>query len=155
MIDKKLFRSDLYHRLNVIFFHIPSLRERREDIPRLVNHFLEKMYDKHGEIVKEVSNRAMEALLDYHWPGNVRELENAIEMACILSEGQLIDVTDLREEIVKNGHEQSDSRLESFLILSAIRKHRGNLSHAARSLGMARSTLYRKMAQHNISRESL
>jgi len=155
MIEEKLFRSDLYHRLNVISFHIPSLRDRREDIPRLVKHFLEKISAKHGGVKKEISTRAMEALLDYHWPGNVRELENAIEMACILSESKVIDLADLREEIANSRHGRNDPHRESFRIQCVIRKHRGNLSRAARSLGMARSTLYRKMALYNISRESI
>lgn len=155
MIDAKLFRNDLYHRLNVISLHIPSLRERREDIPRLVEHFLGKMHDKHGGVVKKMSDRAMEALLDYRWPGNVRELENTIERACIFSEGPVIDVTDLKEEIGKGRHGRPGGYGESHRIMSVLRKHRGNLSGAARSLGMARSTLYRKMARYNISRASI
>ncbi|MBN2284753.1 MAG: sigma 54-interacting transcriptional regulator [Deltaproteobacteria bacterium] len=155
MMDGKQFRSDLYHRLNVISFHIPSLRERREDIPRLVEYFLEKMRDKHGGDVKKISDRAVEALLDYHWPGNVRELENTIERACIFSEGPVIDVTDLKEEIGNGCHGQSGGYGELHRILSVLRKHRGNLSRTACSLGIARSTLYRKMARYNISRASI
>jgi len=155
MIHEKRFRSDLYHRLNVISFHIPPLKERREDIPNLVKHFLKKMADKHKEASKEVSDRAMETLLNYDWPGNVRELENAIEMVCILAEGPVIDVTDLKAEIACRLHGQPEEHKDLSHILTVIRENRGNLSRAARSLGMARSTLYRKFAQYNISRESL
>jgi len=154
MVEEQRFRSDLYHRLNVISFQIPPLRERREDIPRLIDHFLERLRNRYGGGAKALSKRAMEALLDYPWPGNVRELENTIETAYVLSEGQVIEVTDLKEEIADGRHGASAGRGESRRIRSAIREHRGNLSGTARTLGMARSTLYRKMARHGLSRGS-
>ncbi|NPU85669.1 MAG: sigma-54-dependent Fis family transcriptional regulator [Syntrophaceae bacterium] len=154
MVKEKSFRGDLYHRLNVISFHIPPLRERREDIPRLVNHFLRKMSDRHGGDMKEMSGRAMGALLDYPWPGNVRELENVIETACIFSEGRVIEACDLREDIAGGRHAESPDSLELRRIRTALGTCRWNLSRASRSLGMARSTLYRKMAKYRLSREN-
>ncbi len=152
MVEQKRFRGDLYHRLNVISFHIPPLRERREDIPRLVSHFLRKMSDRHGGEAKEMSSRAMDALLDYSWPGNVRELENAIETACIFSEGRVIEAGDLKEDIAGGCHTESLDSRERRRIRAALGMCKWNLSRASRSLGMARSTLYRKMARYGISR---
>ena len=93
------FRSDLYYRLNVVHVHLPSLRERTDDLPILVNHFLTKYAkDNHQESIS-ISSNAMERILDYHWPGNVRELENVIERAIILSDRHEISVKDLPSEV--------------------------------------------------------
>ncbi|GAI36478.1 unnamed protein product, partial [marine sediment metagenome] len=90
LIAKESFREDLYYRLNVVSIHVPPLRERKEDIPLLVNHFLKK-YNKTGsKVVKGVSSRALELLVDYDWPGNIRELENVIERAIVLRQDEML-----------------------------------------------------------------
>ena len=93
------FRSDLYYRLNVVHVHLPSLRERTDDLPILVNHFLAKYTKENHQESISISSGAMERILDYHWPGNVRELENVIERAIILSDRHEISVKDLPSEV--------------------------------------------------------
>ena len=93
------FRSDLYYRLNVVHVYLPPLRERTDDLPLLVNHFLAKYAKENHQELIAISSGAMERILDYHWPGNVRELENVIERAIILSDRHEIQVKDLPPEL--------------------------------------------------------
>jgi transcriptional regulator with PAS, ATPase and Fis domain len=153
------FRSDLFYRLNVIAIHLPPLRERRDDIPLLVETFLQRM----GGKTKNVSQETMTALTEYAWPGNVRELENALERANIVATGNTIDVPALPERIVKRTpaplvgdreHEAPTLELiEHAYIKWVLDTNDGNKTRAAEVLGIDPSTLHRKL-QRQLARQS-
>ncbi|HEY7616769.1 MAG TPA: helix-turn-helix domain-containing protein, partial [Terriglobales bacterium] len=153
------FRRDLYFRLNVLSLKIPPLRDRRQDIPLLVGHFLERLARNTGQ-ERNLSDEAVKAMLAYGWPGNVRELENCLERACALSTGPLIHVTDLPSAIHSASHllpESSDlsskivpmAELERQTILSTIAQLNGDKLMAARMLGIGKTTLYRKLKEYS------
>jgi DNA-binding NtrC family response regulator len=152
------FRRDLYFRLNVLSLRIPPLRERRQDIPLLIGHFLERMARNSG-LEKLLSDEALKAMLGYDWPGNVRELENCLERTSAFTSGPLIHTTDLPREIGKvpgpdlsqgNGHRKivPMAELERQTILSAIADLNGDKLQAARLLGIGKTTLYRKLKDY-------
>ncbi len=149
MIQEKLFREDLYYRLKVAQFCIPPLRERPDDIPILVQYFLETIGVKLGMPVKTFSPEAMKALVSYHWPGNIRELKHIIEEACISSQSNIIDVGELNEDIpILQSHPPLD---EKERIIAEIDRCKGNKSKAAKKLNISRVTLYRKMSKYGLS----
>jgi DNA-binding NtrC family response regulator len=152
------FRRDLYFRLNVLSLRIPALRERRQDIPLLIGHFMERMARNSGQ-EKILSDEALKAMLAYDWPGNVRELENCLERTCAFTSGPLIHTTDLPREIAKlpasdllptNGHRKivPMAELERQTILGAIAELNGDKLQAARLLGIGKTTLYRKLKDY-------
>jgi two-component system response regulator HydG len=152
------FRRDLYFRLNVLSLRIPALRERRQDIPLLIGHFLDRMTRNSGQ-EKLLSDEALKAMLAYDWPGNVRELENCLERTSAFTSGPLIHTTDLPREIGKvpgpdlspgNGHRKivPMAELERQTILSAIADLNGDKLQAARLLGIGKTTLYRKLKDY-------
>ena len=154
------FRRDLYFRLNVLSLRIPALRERRQDIPLLIGHFLERMTRTSG-LEKMLSDEALKAMLAYDWPGNVRELENCLERTYAFTSGPLIHSTDLPREVAKlpgvepvngngNGHGRiiPIAELEKQTILSAIAELNGDKLQAARLLGIGKTTLYRKLKDY-------
>ena len=147
LVEKGKFREDLYYRLKVMVIHLPPLRERREDIPLLVNHFIQKFNQKFGKNIKKVSPQVMDLLLDYEWPGNVRELENAIEHAFIHCKGEIIYREHLPEELT--GKEPLPIRelrkMEEEIIRKTLTETGGNKSKAAKLLGISRTTLWRKI----------
>jgi len=155
------FRQDLFFRLNVVQIKIPPLRERKSDIPILVNAFLEKFSDSTGG-VRAISEDAMARLLAYDWPGNVRELENAIERAVALGSGPLLHVGDLPSNLQYGTGErmpQSDEllpleELERRAILRALHEAGGDKMAAARLLGIGKTTLYRKLKQYETESHS-
>lgn len=154
------FRQDLYHRLCVVNLHLPALRERPGDIETIVEHFNKKMARKYGCEPKRLDPAVKQAFLDYSWPGNIRELQNVFEVMFALSEGNVIDSSLLPPGIAQTGkdsHRISAStpipvsfgrlkEMERQAILDAIENAQGNMSMAARTLGISRSTLYVKMA---------
>jgi len=153
------FRRDLYFRLNVLSLRIPSLRERRQDIPLLSAHFLERQ-SRSSEQERTLSDDALKAMLAYDWPGNVRELENCLERACAFTTGPMIHLGDLPREISQlerstpagtgNGTSKivSMSELERQTILNAIAQLNGDKLQAARLLGIGKTTLYRKLKEY-------
>lgn len=156
------FRKDLYFRLDVVSIKLPSLRERRSDIPMLVHWFLDRHAKGSG---MHVAGEAMKVLLEYDWPGNVRELENCIERATALGEGKLIDVADLPPSVVTrlasaessgNGHPQSTltssdlEEIEQATIRRVFEQVHGDKVTAGKMLGISRATLYRKLKRYNI-----
>jgi len=149
------FRQDLYFRLNVVQIKMPPLRERKSDIPILVNSFLEKFGDPNGKS-RTISEDAMARLVAYDWPGNVRELENAIERAVALGSGPILHVGDLPSNLQYGSSErlpQNDEllpleELERRAILRALREAGGDKLAAARLLGIGKTTLYRKLKQY-------
>jgi len=160
-IEKGQFREDLYYRLNVVRIHLPPLRERREDIPLLAGHFLEKLRPTY--MVSRISNQAMKLLNQYSWPGNIRELQNVLERAAIISHGSEIAAEDLPREFqstpLKTGGEtlvdipDSGIRLEELereLIIKALEKSKGNQTRAAQLLGITRSALLYRIQKHGL-----
>src|SRR3954463_13620033 len=154
------FRRDLYFRLNVLSLRIPALRERRQDIPLLIGHFLERLARTSGQ-EKMLSDDALKAMLAYDWPGNVRELENCLERTYAFTSGPLIHTTDLPREIANlpveessagtgngNGKIVSIAELEKRTILHAISELHGDKLQAARLLGIGKTTLYRKLKDY-------
>jgi DNA-binding NtrC family response regulator len=147
------FRQDLFYRLNVIRLRVPELRERRDDIPLLVEHFLAKYNTLRHRSIDGVSTAAMSCLMAHDFPGNVRELENAIEHACVLCPGSVIEpehlppsLSSVRPECpVCAGTRTSLRQIEASVLSALLRRHRGNRAAAARELGVHPSTMFRKI----------
>jgi len=160
MILEKQFRSDLYYRLNVVPIFLPPLRKRPEDIPLLVEHFVQRFASKAGKTMDMISSDTMEALRSYPWPGNIRELENVIERAVILSSGSVLRISnhDLSTRMVSHGDVHRPKTLEEVErnhILTTLKETRWILSGpsgAAARLGLNRSTLYFRMKKLGIAR---
>jgi PAS domain S-box-containing protein len=159
-VQKKRFRSDLYFRLNVVRLSMPPLSERREDIPLLVRHFIDRFNALQGRRIARCSERVIAALMGYPFPGNVRELENAIEHAFVVCIGDIIQLEDLPSHIVAAVTESAPSAKTKFLPLdnaeaatinSVLAKHFGNRNRTAAELGVSRNTLWRKMKRFGIS----
>ena len=166
MVEEGSFRQDLYYRLVVFPIALPPLRDRREDIPALVEHFLEKYARDAGKRVTRVEARAMDAMAGHGWPGNVRELENVIHRTLLVSSGLELTLEDLPpgiggdEAVSLDAQPTSDSgigtgslnleELERETIIRAMELNKGNLSDVARQLGIGRSTLYRKLEQFGL-----
>jgi PAS domain S-box-containing protein len=151
LVEAGTFRRDLYYRVNVVRLKLPTLRQRREDIPLLVDHFVGKFNRLQGKDVHGLSNEAMSCLMRYAYPGNVRELENIIERAFAMCRCGLIDVEHLppdvrrlEQEVAGGASPPPLKEMEGRLLLETVRRHRGNRTAAARELAMHPSTLYRK-----------
>lgn len=155
-VQKGNFREDLYYRLNVAYFRIPPLRERRQDIPILVKHFLDKLCMQHDLTVPVINQETMKSLMKYNWPGNIRELENTIERALVMSspEELFFDMFTGSSAAGKEVEVLSISELEKESIEKYLDLYQGNISHTANALGITRQTLYRKIKSMNINRRS-
>jgi len=153
LVDKGVFRKDLFYRINVVRFELPPLRERKEDIPLLVDHFISRFNVLYGKEICCVSNDAMAELLSHDFPGNIRELENILEHCFVLCQGQLIESSDLPESVRRHGRGNGESlrgittlrQMERLMIEQALQRHQGNRAAAARELGINPSTLFRKL----------
>jgi PAS domain S-box-containing protein len=156
LVKEEKFRDDLYFRINVFKIALPTLAERRDDIPLLADRFVERFNHQKGRAIKGLSREALAALMIHDWPGNVRELENAIEHAFILCRGDFIRVEDLPEHLVPHGDLVSMPAgmtlqdMEKAAILQALRRHRGKTVATARELGIDKNTLRRKMIRLGI-----
>ncbi|MCL7927758.1 MAG: sigma-54 dependent transcriptional regulator [marine benthic group bacterium] len=153
LVKEGRFREDLYYRIHVFSIEIPPLRERREDIPLLVEHFVEKLSRSMGKPSKQLSEESEELLQAYDWPGNVRELENAIERAMVIGTTDSIRPQDLPLQVEQEGGTPRDRSLESLEsehIARVLREESGNVSQAARVLGIDRGTLYNKIKKYGI-----
>jgi DNA-binding NtrC family response regulator len=155
------FRADLLYRLNTVEIRLPPLRDRRDDIAPLASHFLERKAAHYQRKLEGIAPDAMRTLLDYPWPGNVRELEHTIERAILLATGPHVTVADLNlgrspaSEAAAGGSAQSLEEMEleeaeRYLIRRALERHDGNVSHAASSLGLSRSALYRRLQRYGL-----
>lgn len=155
MVAAGTFREDLLYRLNTVEITLPSLFERIEDIPLLVNHFLHRFAQKYHKTQLEVPPSVMTSLSQYTWPGNVRELQHAVERGVIMSEGNVLTEHDFA---IGNIHQQGAfaferlnlEKIEEWAIRKALAKHGGNVSHAAEELGLSRGALYRRMETYGI-----
>ena len=157
-IRRGRFRTDLFYRLNVIALHLPTLRQRRDDVPMFVEAFLKRVATEQGESLKRLSPEALDAILAYDWPGNVRELENALERAAVLSKSELIDVSALPERITRRQPEPLVADrvhpnptlevIERAYIEWVLQCEGGNKTRAAEVLGIDPSTLYRKLTRY-------
>jgi two-component system response regulator HydG len=155
MVKEGLFREDLYWRLNVITIQLPCLRERREDIPNLVQHFINRFSKKNDKEISGIESRAMELLLAYRWPGNVRELENVIERCVVLDRDRVVGTDDLPRELTECAAQPSESvaiplgtpleEVERILLEETLRHTRGDKGLASKLLGISTRTLYRKI----------
>lgn len=159
-VDEGTFRDDLYYRLNVINIRIPSLRERREDIPLLVRNFMERLSHELGKEVEDITEGGLKCLMDYSWPGNVRELENAVERAMVTCKNRVLsddDFTFLEQPAARKQSWSVPDNLplcdiEKQVIVATIKRTGGNIKEAASSLGIDRSTLYDKIRKYGIER---
>jgi two-component system response regulator AtoC len=163
-VNEGRFRDDLFYRLNVLHLHIPPLRERKEDIPLLIQHFINKHNQNLNKHVKEVDSKALELLMNYKWSGNVREVENTIERAVVLTDGDRIELDNLPFEIQNFQNEvpmvsmaeeeysvkKGSRMLEMGLIRKALRKTKGNHTHAARLLEISHRALLYKIKDYGI-----
>jgi formate hydrogenlyase transcriptional activator len=169
MVEEQRFRSDLYYRLNVFPIRVPSLRERKEDIPQLVRHFVKEFSRRNQRVIDTIPSETMQALVRYHWPGNIRELQNVIERAVIISRGPVLNVavTELTPDLASTSapmvtdaksasHESLQQMLEETernQILRALEEANGVVAGpngAAARLGVKRSTLQLRMQKLGI-----
>ena len=165
-LEEGTFREDLYYRLNVVPIDIPPLREHKEDIPDLVNHFLVRFAADSEKEIEGVTPAALDALMEYHWPGNIRQLENSVERAVALSSGRMIDEKDIHLDTRLNKSGAATSSANQFLpegmtleqwednmIREALRRANGNKSQAARLLGLSRNALRYRLGKLGVADE--
>ena len=159
LMDEGKFREDLYYRLRVVLIELPPVRERRDDIPLLVSHFVDQLNEKTGRGIKGCTRDAMAGMLAYDWPGNVREIENALEHAFVVCQGHEITSFDLPSEL-RDLDPRSfrqprrigphDDREEPDAIVEALEECNWNRTQAAKLLNMGRTTLWRKMKTYGL-----
>ncbi|MFH1421679.1 MAG: sigma-54 dependent transcriptional regulator, partial [Planctomycetota bacterium] len=158
-VEEKKFREDLYYRIHVVTLEIPPIRDRKEDIPLLINHFINKFSAENNTKIKGITDEALSMLMSYNYPGNVRELENIIESATVMTAGELIDISSLPAGIqqlesvseyitLPVGSTIADA--EKRLITEALRLTLGKKTQAAKMLGIGTRTLYRKIKEYDL-----
>ena len=156
MVARNEFRQDLLYRMNTVEIHLPPLRERHEDVPLLVDHFLIAYARKYKKTVAGVSAAALKKLQRYKWPGNIRELRHTLERAVILTDTRMLQPGDFlfpeteteTEGMVFDNYNLDD--VEKTVVRKVLRKHEGNISHAAKELGLTRTSLYRRMEKFGL-----
>lgn len=158
MVMKNTFRQDLLYRINTIELKIPSLRERTEDISLLANHFLNIYSVKYKKDINKISDAAVARMGVYNWPGNIRELQHAVERAVIMSNSNVLQPEDFNFSISQVEGDQDNVTIEQYnldevekiLIRKVLKKYNGNITQAAKELGLTRSSLYRRLEKHGI-----
>ena len=156
MVAQNEFRQDLLYRMNTVEINLPALNERREDIPLLVNYFMTMFSKKYQKTITGVSAPALKKLQKYRWPGNIRELRHTLERAIILADSSMLQPTDFlfpESEKEVEGFIFDNFNLEEVektVIRKALKKHEGNISHAAKELGLTRTSLYRRMEKYDL-----
>ena len=159
LVKEGKFRDDLYYRINVMKLELPPLRERKEDIPLLVEHFIGRFNRLHNKNICCITNEVTAALLSYNYPGNVRELENIIEHCFVLCEGEIIETKHLPSSVqpllktqsAQESEPATIKQMEIILIKQALKRNKGNRTAAAKQLGIDKSTLFRKMKAFDIN----
>ncbi len=175
LIEKGTFREDLYYRLNVVPIHLPPLRDRPEDIPELVIHFLKRLSTRYGKDVTAIGNGPMAQILAYEWPGNVRELENVLERSFLFCSGQTLDALLINENGIdtapppteawlnaendadmslKDAKKKAADKVESLILRENLRRFQGNISAVARHLRLTRRSIHQKINAHSINPSS-
>ncbi len=159
-IEKGCFREDLFFRLNVIPFEVPPLREKKEDIPLLVDYFMDHFCQRYGKPRKSISRQAMHRLHSYHWPGNVRELKNIVERLVIMVPSLKVELSDLPAALSRpnvrefrppaQSWQEAREDFERKFILEKLREYDGNISRTAAAIGMERTHLHRKLKAYKI-----
>ena len=148
------FREDLLFRINTVEVHLPALRERREDLPALASHFLRRHAQRYRKPIESLDPEALRALLAHPWPGNVRELDHVLERAVLMARGTVLEAGDLGLRASSGGapalEQMTLDEVERVLIQKALARHGGNVSDAARTLGLSRSALYRRLERHGL-----
>jgi DNA-binding NtrC family response regulator len=148
------FRQDLLFRLNTIEVHVPPLRDRREDIPLLAQHFLKNHARRYRKDLSGFDPAAMRSLLENTWPGNVRELDHAVERAVLMAQGGQVKASDFALRTARDGaprlEDMSLEEVECYLIKKTLARYDGNVSHAAKTLGLSRSALYRRLQRYGL-----
>ena len=164
-VEERRFREDLYYRLAVVPLAMPPLRERREDIPLLVSHFLTQYSQRSGQPAKLISPAVLQQLMDAPWPGNIRELEHTIERAVVLSPGTEISSDSLTLEPILSAAQATPglesieqaramlNNVERDKLRTALNQAEGNRSRAAKLLGISRSTFYEKIKRYGLTKE--
>jgi transcriptional regulator with PAS, ATPase and Fis domain len=158
-VRRRDFREDLFYRLNVVHIHLPPLRERAEDLPKLVQAFLKSYAGKHGRKLSSISTQALALLREYEFPGNIRELANTIERAVIVGNGKVIEVSDLPEALRlavqlqrRREKPQSLAQVEAQYVAETLAATNGNKTETARILGISRKNLYERLARQEKDR---
>ena len=161
LIEDGKFREDLYYRLKVVTVHLPPLRERRQDIPLLLNHFIGQFSRAYKKPVREIEREAVNILSSYGWPGNVRELKHVVENMVVVSGGPVLTVENLPESIHQGQHKSPTEvqslvgvplkEVEKILIEQTLEQVGGNRQEAARMLGIGERTMYRKLKEYGLS----
>ncbi len=165
MVNKGKFREDLFYRINVLTIHVPPLRDRKEDIPLLVKHFIHKYNDRLGLRIEEVHQDCLQLLVNYCWPGNVRQLENVIERSMVLSEKNILLSDTLSPELLSHSSTQREEllvwdeysikknskKLEKQLIIKALAETKGNKTKASSLLEISLPALLYKIKEYNVA----
>lgn len=158
-VKEEKYREELYYRLNVVPIYLPPLRERKEDIPLLLEHFLNIFNLRANKNIVEITKDAQELLISYDWPGNIRELENVVERMVVLAKSDKIDVSDIPDNIIKAREKrlsfkesvyQAKAKLERELLSKVLQEVDGNRTKAAKILGVDRKTLHKKIKEYNL-----
>jgi DNA-binding NtrC family response regulator len=153
-VEEGRFREDLLFRLNTVEIHLPPLRQRKEDIPLLANHFLQRYSRRYRKEMSGFDHASLQAILDHPWPGNVRELDHALQRAVLMCKGEQLTAADLGLQSKRDGagriEDMSLDDVERFLIKKALEKNDGNVTEAARVLGLSRSAMYRRLQKHGL-----
>jgi DNA-binding NtrC family response regulator len=148
------FREDLRFRINTVEIRLPALRERREDIPALAAHFLRRHAQRYRRPVESLDAEALRVLLAHPWPGNVRELDHVLERAVLMAREHVLEAADLGLRAPAHGpavlEQMTLHEVERVLIQKALARHGGNVSDAAKTLGLSRSALYRRLERHGL-----
>lgn len=156
MVKERKFRQDLLYRINTVEIHLPPLRDRKVDLPALAEHFVSLYSERYTRNITGLSSTTLSRLEKYHWPGNIRELQHAIERAIIMSENEVLQPADFffNQEDPSGPDLQLESfnleEVEKIVIRKAIRKHAGNITHAAHELGLTRTSLYRRIEKYGL-----
>jgi transcriptional regulator with PAS, ATPase and Fis domain len=160
LIEQKRFREDLYFRINVIPIHLPPLRQRKEDIPLLVNTFIDRLEIRTGKPIRGLTREALNRFMDYRWPGNVREMKSALEYAFTIADKDTIDIDHLPPHMlnhvspfisVSEAAFRDSGSTERQQLIEALQATNGNQSQAARVLGINRVTVWNRMRKYGIS----
>ncbi|MEX2301732.1 MAG: sigma-54 dependent transcriptional regulator [Bryobacterales bacterium] len=153
-VEEGRFREDLLFRLNTVEIQLPPLRQRKEDIPLLANHFLQRYSRRYRKEVSGFEHTALQVILDHPWPGNVRELDHALQRAVLMAKSEQLSSADLGLQPRRDGagriEDMSLDDVERFLIKKALEKNDGNVTEAARALGLSRSAMYRRLQKHGL-----